>query len=187
MTTAKQSRFNKGLILKSAYLITLLAAAAVSIYVFAGFNKTAVIETRTDTRLDARVDAALKTIGFSFKVDKDGDAKLVISGLDNDRSQVVFVNSNTAIYRDYDSRKVWSVACLSAKPFPSAKMQSFLERNAEYKIGYIGASKINSKNAIVFVVQIPADASSTVLHSAIAASARTADEIEKELCGGDIL
>lgn len=187
MDTQKKSRFNKGQIIKAAYLVTLLAAVAVAFYIFTGFGKEARVEARTDSRLDARLEATLKTIGYIYKPDADGDAKLIIGGLDNDRSQVIFINTKSSAFREYESRKVWSVACLSETPFAEAQIRSMMNENLEFKIGFLSTMKWKNKFAVIFAVQIPSDADAQVLKAAIIAAAQSADEVEQKLCGKDVL
>ncbi len=187
MDTQKQSRFNKGQLIKAAYLVTLLAAIAVAIYILVGFGKKVRDETRADSRLDPRLEAALKSLDLTYKVDADGDAKLVISGLDKDRSQIVFINTKSTVFKGYEFRKVWSVFCLSEMPFTEAKIRSLLNKNSEYKIGYVSSMKWNEEFAAIFAVQIPSDADEQLLKTAIIATAKSADEVEQELCGKDIL
>lgn len=187
MDTQNQPRFTKGQLIKAAYLVTLLAAFAVAIYIFVGFGKETRVEARTDSRLDPRLEAALKTLELTYKVDVDGDAKLLISGLDNDRSQVVFVNTKSAAFTGHEFRKVWSVACLSETPFSEAKVRSMLNENAEYKIGFVSTVKWNAEFAAIYAVQIPSDAEAQLLKTAIIATAKSADEVEQKLCGKDVL
>ncbi len=134
---------------------------------------------------DARIDAVLISLGINYKVDGDGDAKLVMGDLDKGRSQALFINSRTSILSEYDSRKVWSVAYLSDTPLPDDKLRAMMENNPKYKLGFLGIAKVNNKYAVIFTVQIPANADKKIMYAAILAAAQTADDIEQELSDKD--
>lgn len=161
--------------MKPALLVALFVAALIA------------SPARAEGTNDARVDAALIGLGLNYKVDSDGDAKLIMGDLKQGRSQVVFVNSRTSILGEYDSRKVWSVAYLSDTPFPDDMVRSMMENNPKYKLGSLGITKVGEKYAAIFTVQIPANADKKIMHAAISATAQTADDIEHELGDKDDL
>lgn len=133
---------------------------------------------------DDRVRKALEDIPLKYKVDSDGDFRVVV-GFDDERDQLVFVNSDTVKYDEIEVRKVWSVAATSEDGFPRAKLLSLLEKNSSYKIGSWRIGKIGGKDAAIFYATIPADADGKYLNSIVALISIEADELEKEWSGDD--
>lgn len=156
-------------------MITLLAMACVSASAWAESTK------------DARVDRVLGEIGYKYTADADGDAKLTLGGLDNGRSQLMWVNANTNILSEYESRDLWTIAYLSDKPLPDDKARVLLEKNGSYKIGSWSLRKFGAKYAAVFTAKIPANADKAAVGAAIMAVAITGDEVELDLTGKDDL
>ena len=167
--------FKKGNAMKKMSMIVLLVAASVAVPAMA------------DSTKDARVDKVLSEIGLKYAADTDGDAKLTLGGLDNDRTQLMWVNADTNILSEYESRDIWTIAYLSDKPLPDDKAKMLLEKNAGYKIGSWSLKKFGSKYAAVFTAKIPANAEKTAVRAAIMAVAITGDKMELELTGKDDL
>lgn len=159
--------------MKKVCLVSLLAAACISSPAMA------------DSTKDARVDAVLKDIGYKYEVDADGDAKLTMGGLSDGRSQLLWVNANTNILSEYESRDLWTIAYLSEQPLPDEKAKMLLEKNASYKVGSWSLKKYGSRYAAVFTVQVPANADKKAVNAVIMAVALTGDAVEKELTGKD--
>ena len=154
-------------------LISFLAAACITLPAMAESTK------------DARVDAVLNDIGYKYLSDADGDAKLTLGGLEDGRTQLMWVNANTNILGEYESRDLWTIAYLSEKPLSDEKAKKLLEKNSSYKVGSWSLTKFGAKYAAVFTAQIPANAGKDVVSADIRAVALTGDSVEKELTGKD--
>jgi len=145
----------------------------------------AVMPAFADETKDARLDAVLNKLKFSYEVTASGNAKLVMGGFDGDRTQMVMINADTEILGEYESRKVWTVAYWSESPLPEDKVRKLLQENGQYKIGAWSLQTVNSKHCAVFTVQIPANANARVLNAAVKAAELSGDGIERELTGKD--
>lgn len=134
---------------------------------------------------DARVDAVLKDLKYSYEVSRAGNAKVVMGGFDGDRTQMVVINGETEILGEFESRKVWTIASISETPLPDDKVRMLMEKNGDYKLGAWSLQMVNSKYGVVYTVQIPANANSRVLKGAIMAVELAGDKMERELTGKD--
>jgi len=133
---------------------------------------------------DQRVEKALKKLGLKYTVDKDGDFKLILA-TQGDRSQVVFINSDTETLRKMEIREIWSpVAKFSSTP-PSALSQALLEKNGSFKIGSYAYKKAGDVYVLVFHAQISANASAEELLSVVIGVAGVADAAESDIMQTD--
>jgi len=133
---------------------------------------------------DSRVKRALDEAGLKYTVDSDGDFKLIFD-IENDRTQIVWVNSKTYKYGEFEIREVWSVAYASDSLFNSTVANRLLKDNEDRKLGAWQTKRLNGKYAAVFAAKVAASMSSDQLASAIRAVRSTADEIENELTSRD--
>ena len=130
------------------------------------------------TDADPAIKAQLDELGLEFEVDEDGDYQLVFNLDDGGRSQLVYVRSAVEDYGSYRIREIWSPAYrASGDEFSAAVANRLLEASDSIKLG----GWVKQGPHAVFVVKIPADASSTQLSDAIEAAINTADEMEQEL------
>jgi len=153
--------------------------------VISGFTPKAPLQaSKTAGEPDQRVEKALKKLGLKYTVDNDGDFKLVFT-TEGDRTQVVFINSNTETLRKMEIREIWSPAAkFSSKP-SAALSQALLEKNGSFKIGSYAYKKAGDAYFLVFNAQISANASADELLSVVIGVAETADAAENEIMGSD--
>jgi len=133
---------------------------------------------------DQRVEKALKKLGLKYTVDKDGDFKLVLA-TQGDRSQVVFINSDTETLRKMEIREIWSPAAKFSSTPPSALSQALLEKNGSFKIGSYAYKKAGDVYVLVFHAQISANASAEELLSVVIGVAGVADATESDIMQTD--
>ena len=137
---------------------------------------------------DPRVMHALNEEGLEYDVDDDGDYRVVVSWSDDDRSHLVFVNSQTQVLGGAEIREVWAVAYMAAEPsIPGKVAIRLLEDNSKCKIGAWETRSNENGVRVHFNVKVPADASPAFLREVVNAVSATADELEKELLGTDEL
>ncbi len=141
-------------------------------------------EDRTVGNPDPRVEKALKKLGLKYEVDKDGDFKLVFS-VEDDRTQVVFINSTTETLGKMEIREIWSPTAKFSSTPPPALSLALLEKNSTFKIGSYQYKKSGSTYYLVFSVHLSAEAPAEELGSIVAAVAKTADATEKEIMESD--
>jgi len=133
---------------------------------------------------DQRVEKALKKLGLKYTVDKDGDFKLILA-TQGDRSQVVFINSDTETLRKMEIREIWSPAAKFSSTPPSALSQALLEKNGSFKIGSYAYKKAGDVYVLVFHAQISANASAEELLSVVIGVAMMADATESDIMQTD--
>ncbi|RUO63741.1 hypothetical protein CWI71_01365 [Pseudidiomarina insulisalsae] len=135
-------------------------------------------------RSDDRVEAALENSEFAWEIDADGDFRLLLE-FDDDRSQVLFVNSHTNQLGDMEVREVWAVATASEVGFNAETMEQLLRQSAKVKLGGWSIQEMGDQQLAIFRAQVSANAAADALNTTIIAVATTADEMEKELLGTD--
>jgi hypothetical protein len=130
---------------------------------------------------DARVKLQLDALGYEFEIDDDGDYRLVFD-TEGGRTQLVFVISNVNRYGTHTVREVWSPAYqASGNDFPAVVANKLLEDSEENKLG----AWVKQDDMAIYVVKIPADASSEELEDAIEFAVQVADQMEIVLTDGD--
>lgn len=133
---------------------------------------------------DARVEKLLIELGLKYTIDDDGDFRLGFQ-LEHDRSQLVWINSNTSTYRGMEVREVWAPAYRSPVEFPADVSFRLLRQNRKMKLGAWEAAKMGDDYFAVFSVKISAEPDAETLLSVIKFVVEAADEMEQELTGKD--
>ncbi len=133
---------------------------------------------------DQRVEKALKKLGLKYKVTEDGDFSLIFT-TQGDRSQVVFINSDTERLRKMEIREIWSPAAKFSSTPPSDLSQALLEKNGSFKIGSYAYKKAGDVYVLVFHAQISANASAEELLSVVVGVAGVADATESDIMQTD--
>ena len=125
---------------------------------------------------DVRIKRILDAEEINYKIDKDGDFKMVFK-VDEERTQAIWVRSRTNTYDQFEIREIFSFGYQNDGPFPEEIANTLLERNWTYKLGAWGRSGPYA----VFVVRIAADSDAKALLTAIKMVVRVTDKMEKEL------
>ena len=139
---------------------------------------------------DPRVKASLDEIGYKFELTADNDYKLVPIKTEGERSQLVYVNSNTEKYGTLEIREVLAPAFLSNGPLSAAVANRLLRENNSVKLGSWRLVVINNgpnagKYLAMYAAQIAADSDAESLRLTIKSVILIADRMEKELTGSD--
>lgn len=135
-------------------------------------------------RPDPRIKRALDQAKLKYEVDEDGDYKLTFE-LENKRSQLVLINSQTETFGELEIREIWALGYMSENPFSAAVANRLLDNNEITKLGAWQTKKLNGKYTAVFTAKVSAVMSPEHLEMVLAAVYQNADEIEKELTGKD--
>ena len=135
---------------------------------------------------DPRIRTILDEEDIKYEIDSDGDYKIIL-GLEDDRSQVVFINSNTETFADVEIREVWSIGLKGSGQLSAEMANELLRRNQQYKVGGWSIAQSDEQILALFKIVISAEANKSELISVLLASAVQADEIEKEFLGNDDL
>ncbi|MFT3755952.1 MAG: hypothetical protein QM769_08390 [Pseudoxanthomonas sp.] len=139
---------------------------------------------------DASVGKKLDAIGLKYNVDEDGDYRLVMSGLEGDRTQLVIVRSSVETLGNYRIREVWAAAgklpaAEDAKGIASIAAISkgaLMDANDKKLGGWVLKGK-EADETLYYVAQIPADMGSDDLETVIASVAKSADTLEQSVEG----
>jgi hypothetical protein len=132
---------------------------------------------------DSRIRAALDELELEYTVDKDGDFKLTFS-FDDDRTQLLYINSGTETFKQLEIREVWSPAHKSSSAFSATLANKLLVDSQKRKIGAWSTMKYDDGSHLaIFVAKIDANADAQSLHAVIKAVVTTADAMEEDLTG----
>jgi len=132
---------------------------------------------------DPRVQAALKAAGLGYSVD-EGDYRLEYD-VDKDRSQRVWVASDTARIDQLEVRDVWSVAARGKGEVPADLARMLLKENVRVILGAWQVNRSEDEYLVVFLAQVDAAANAATLQEVIEVVMFSADRIEKQLSDQD--
>ena len=91
----------------------------------------------------------------------------------------------TATLGGLEVRQVWSIAYRTRGPLPAELANRLLEQNGTVILGAWIIQPADGEIGVIFAVQVPADADTLAIRSAIHAVATTTDAMENELTGID--
>lgn len=137
-----------------------------------------------DTTGDARVRAALDQLQLQYTVVSGGKFKMVFE-LEEGRTQVVLINSQTETTGKFEIREIWSPGYRSDGPLPRDVANRLLISSFEQKLGAWQTMEGESSHTAVFAIKLAANADAASLRGAILICVNTADTIEKELTNAD--
>lgn len=127
---------------------------------------------------DPALEALLKAAEIPFKVDEDGDYRIVYEWSKDKRSQLVYVSGTTEELAGVTLYEIFSPASVLADgAIDPALAKRLLGENATYKFG---AWEISGKN-LYFGGKVPAGVSASQFETLVDVVAGTADDMEKEL------
>lgn len=137
------------------------------------------------SEVDAQAKAALEEAGLKYRTDSDGDFKVVMRE-DGDRSQQVFVGSKRHKVGNSELRSIFSYVHVGDMPDPKI-MAYCLEQNGKIAYGSwrLQVDHESQKAALVFGVNLDADADPDELRLMIELAARFGDELEQKLSDED--
>lgn len=140
-------------------------------------------------QVDRQCQKALDKADLVYEIDSDGDFKLVVKVPDN-RTQLVYVYSNTLTYDNVEVRTIMSPALVADtdEALTPETMRLLLVDNFENKMGaWEVVERPDGGIVIQYVVKPPADMGSEDLRSLIGLAAIAADMIEQQITDGDDL
>lgn len=145
--------------------------------------------------LDERVKAALESSEIKFTETESHNVRAEFSTTE-DRTNLVFINSDTQKDGEYEHREVWAVACsigdVESTNYSANRSEGYhyhellarlMSRNSGNQTGgfkLVRDSENRGKSLIVYSAIVPADASGELLKSVMDACAFNADNLEKE-------
>ncbi|WP_448872398.1 YbjN domain-containing protein [Desulfobulbus propionicus] len=133
---------------------------------------------------DPRVREILDSENIKYVVDDDGHFKITFA-YDDNRSQLVFINSNTENFAGVELREIWSVGLKGNGQLSAEVANKLLERNGRYKVGSWEITKQSGQVMASFKVVISANADKSELMPVVQMVGIQADEVEKEFLLSD--
>lgn len=134
---------------------------------------------------DASVGKKLAAQELKYEVDEDGDYKLLF-GLDDDRSQVVWVRSPVETLGGMRIREVLSIGGKLGKPkgaeetgTQAALVKDAMLKSSAQKLGGWVLKASDDDRVFYYVAQIPADLNAEDLETVARVVAQNGDEFEK--------
>lgn len=135
---------------------------------------------------DPRVKRVLDSLGYKYELTKSQDFRLVFK-LNQGRSQLVFVNSNTEEYGDFEIREIWATCYRSTKRLSPDQLRTLLSDSGHKKLGAYSLISSDEVELAVFTVKAAADVNEDDMRSLITLVTEAADEMEEALTGTDDL
>ncbi len=132
---------------------------------------------------DPRVVAALKAAGLPYALD-DGDFLLEYY-VDQERSQRVWVASETALIDQLEIRDVWSVAARGKGELPAELARKLLAGNVRMILGAWQVNHSPDEYLVVYSAQVDAAADAVTLQKVLEVVMFSTDRIEKQLSDKD--
>lgn len=130
---------------------------------------------------DASVDKRLDERGIKYKVDDDGDYRVVYNYEKESRTQLVFIGGGTETTGAFTVREVFSPAAdISKNGIDRAKLVDVLRDSRTNKLG----SWELDGNVLLYVIKLPDDVSAAGLEAAMDMAGTIADDMEIKLSGG---
>jgi len=158
-----------------------IAVGAALLMAAAGVPSAAADQAPSDP--DARVQAALKAAGLTYTLD-DGDFRLEYD-VDKERSQRVWVASDTVRIDQLEFRDVWSVAARGKGEVPADLARMLLKENVRMILGAWQVNQSEDEYLVVFLAPVAAAADAAILQEVIEVVMFSADRIEKQLSDQD--
>ncbi len=139
-----------------------------------------------EAKVDPRVKAALKEIGYKYKVTSLGNCRLTFN-FDDERGHLVFISSRTERFDRLETRRVWATVCKLEEPLSQEVATKLLMDNLKQKLGAFELSVTDDGgHKVSYSARVEADCSHSSLRAAIRLVLHVADEKEKELTGKDV-
>ena len=136
---------------------------------------------------DASVKKTLDKADLKYEIDEDGDFKMVI-GLEEGRTQLVFVYSSVLTYDGVNVRTIMSPLKVAdnREELSEDLLYQLLVENGENKIGSWEIIEApDGKLMFQYVVKVPTDLNADDLRSLIGLAAVAADQIENKISTED--
>lgn len=134
---------------------------------------------------DPRVQALLDQLDLKYDVDSDGDYH-VLFALDEGRSQLAIIRSETAHLGKFEIREITSPACTFPGPLDADTANALLIYNAHVKLGSWRLVRFGDDScAAMFAAQIAANTDAQSLFTTLRVVIETADEVENKLTQED--
>lgn len=135
---------------------------------------------------DPRVAHLLEELKLEYFLDHDADYRITFN-IDETRSQMVTVESETREIGNLEVRGVWSIGLKSEVPLDAETATALLVHNGDSNLGaWQLITKPDDSCTAIFLCPVAIDAPAEDFRSVLHAVAVAADEMEAKLTGKDI-
>lgn len=132
---------------------------------------------------DVRVLENLNKLGFKYDVKDDGSFLFTIPV--GNRTQMIFINSNTSLFERMEIREVYSVIYQSNQKPNEAQLAQLLLDNSQKKLGAWEMISDNNQFFLVFTAKVAASQNESDMRATIDIVANAADAMEQLLFNAD--
>jgi hypothetical protein len=140
--------------------------------------------TKEAAKADERVKAALEKMDWKYKVDEDGDFKVVMK-LKDGRTQMAWITSKVETVGGLEIREVMSPGYAVKGPLSAEVANQLLMNSSRKKLGSWRVANSQDKSLALFSVKVSANLSPEDLETALVVALHSADEMEKALSQED--
>lgn len=134
---------------------------------------------------DPRVKSMLDRLELTYEVDGDHDYKLIYD-MGDDRTQAVWVISDTNTFSGLEIRELWSFVYEADRhELPAAVADRLMTASRDLIVGSYEAGDAEEGRRAVLIYRLPTDLSPATFGDALSSIAQVADEMEKELTDAD--
>lgn len=163
----------------------LFRSGLLSLFLCFGLFATAAAQIgEDDSEYDLRIKSILEELDVEYEILEDGDFKIVLP-VGDERTQALFINSNTEFYDEMEIREIWSWGYECEGELPQNVANKLLKNSFDQKLGawqtYVGSETTRA----MFAVKMSANANLDSVRSAIIAVITNADAIEENLSGDE--
>ncbi len=133
--------------------------------------------------VDVRVTENLNRLNFQYDIKEDGTFEFLVPL--GDRTQMIFIHSNTSTYEPLEIRDIYSVIYQSPQAPGQLVLSQLLIDNGQKKLGAWELIFNNNTYYIVFTAKVSANMNDGELKSVIDIVATSADAMEQTLFKSD--
>ena len=137
---------------------------------------------------DPRISVALSRNDIKFQVNDSNNFRVIcITDKENNRDQLVIVNSKTEKYASLELREIWALGYKvpEGSTVPAPVVKKAMSSSDNYKLGFWELSE--NEDILFHCARVPANLDDDTLIKVIFDIAGTADEFEAENLGTDEL
>lgn len=145
----------------------------------------AFLPAMAETKADSRVQILLDKIGQSYTVTQSGNYQIELDQ-DGERTQYVYVSSQTEKYNGVEIREIWSNAGSFAEEPDQATLLDLMTESGSNKIGCWALEKQDDGGYLLYyTIKLPVSFTANELKMMLAFDAKIADQREEQFFGGD--
>lgn len=147
-----------------------------------------VVQTAIADEADPRISVALKRNDIKFEVNESNNFRIICeTDEENNRDQLIIVNSKTEKYGSLELREIWSIGyrVSEGSTVPASVVKKAMTSSDNYKLSFWELTE--SEEVLFHCARVPANLDDETLIKVIFDIGETADKFEAENLGTDEL